>query len=480
MTTTKLATNADAAPSDERGKIGRLAGQLLAGEVANKTLRFGATVVLARALTANDFGLVNVGISISGIALVACSLGLPDQGAREVAIAPARAGWLVGRVLAARVASLTLVAAVGVPVAQAVWPGHTGLLLVAAAMAAVMASSGDWLARGLERMSIAATANAVGGTVVLCGSAVVAVLSGRATAALAAFMVGEAAVALVLWLRVHRHLGVKVKLRGIRPMLMRARPLALSSVAIYSYYANIDTLILAFTHSNREAGLYSAPYRLFLVLNLVAVFAACAMLPTLSRFAADEEAASADHLLASSFGLLATYGLVALGIVELVGGDLLAGLFGSQFRTGSTTFVLLTAGVGWYSIGYPAGYSLIALGRNARFLQGAAVASILSVGLDLALIPPFGMRGAGFATLVAFAAAALVWLRARGVLHRGAGTLIALALATALAVFAALAPGFSSGAGTATLVLSAMVLLQSIRIGIVDGRAAPWPRGRNR
>lgn len=451
--------------SDLRRRIGRSVGQLLAGEAVNKMLRFGATVVLARALTASDFGLVNVGIAISGITLAVCSLGLPDQGSREVAIDPLRAGWLVGRVLAARVACVALVAVAGIPLAEAVWPGHTLLLVFAAAMAAVMASSGDWLARGLERMSVAAAANATGGLVLLLGSLVVAVLGANATAALASFAVAEAAVALILWWRVHRGFTVQFGLREIRPMLLRARPLALSSVAIYSYYANIDTLILATTHSNREAGLYSAPYRLFLVLNLVGVFAACAMLPTLAQLAVEKKDAAASDLLVSTFGLLAAYGLLALGVVELFGAQLLAGLFGPQFRVASGTFVLLTAGAAWYSIGYPAGYSLIALGQNRRFLRGAATASVLSFGLDLALIPPLGMRGAGLATLVAFTAAALVWLVARQALSRDSATMLAaLTIATALAILVGLAQIRATSAGLLTLALAGLVIARSLRI----------------
>ncbi len=454
-------------PGSSRRQISIYVAQLLSGELVNKVLRFAATVVLARALSASQFGLVNVGIAISGIVLVASSLGLPDLGARDAAVEPSRAGWLAGRVMSTRVLVLVVVSAIALPLAAVIWPGHTALLAVALLMAMFMAASGDWLARGLEQMSLAAAANAAGGLTALVGCLVIARLSGDATAALAAFATAECAVAVVLWIRLHRLRRVKFGLQGMRPMLRRARPLAFSSLAIYSYYANLDTIILAVSHSTREAGIYSAPYRLFLVLNLVGVFAAYAMLPMLSRLAGSGGHSDADRLVRTTLAALAGYGLLTLGVVEIAGADILGLLFGSSFRQASGTFVLLTAGVAWYAIGYPAGYSLIARGENKPFLRGAATASILNIGLDLALIPPLGMRGAGLATMVAFMAAALVWLHARGVLRPSATPIVAaLSLTSASAVATVFVHVSATIVGVGTSAIAILLLVRGLRIKV--------------
>jgi O-antigen/teichoic acid export membrane protein len=449
---------------DPRRQIALYVAQLLSGELVNKVLRFAAFVVLAHVLSASDFGLVNVGIAISGTALIACSLGLPDLAAREAAISPERAGWLAGHVAVTRVLVLGAFSVVGIVLATRAWPGHTSLLVMAAAMAAFMATSGDWLARGLERMSLAAAANAAGGAIVLAGSLAVAKFSGSATAALGAFVLAEFAVAAVLMTNLNRLSRVRFGVRGMGSMLRRALPLAFSSLAIYTYYANLDTIILAASHSTSQAGLYSAPYRLFLVLNLVGVFAAYALLPTLARLAEASAQADAEQLLRSTLAVLAGYGLVTLSVVELAGGDILSLLFGASFGAASEAFVLLAAGVGWFVIGYPAGYSLIARGENARFLRGAATASILSIVLDLALIPPLGMSGAGLATMVAFAAATLVWLSASGLLTRAAIPILApLSATSGLAVIVVFADVASSIAGVGTLSVAVILLLTALR-----------------
>jgi O-antigen/teichoic acid export membrane protein len=360
---------------------------------------------------------------------------------------------------------------IAIPLGIVAWPGHTLLLVMAMGMAVFMAASGDWLARGLERMSIAAAANAAGGLAVLAGSLAVANLLPRATTALGVFALAELVVAAVLWVNLHRFSSVDFGIGGMKPMLRRARPLAFSSLAIYSYYANLDTIILAASHSNRQAGLYSAPYRLFLVLNLVGVFAAYAMLPMLARLEDARVQADADQLVRSVLAALAGYGLVALGVVEIGGEGILGVLFGASFRVAAGAFVLLAAGVAWYAIGYPAGYSLIARGHNARFLRGAATASIVSIGLDVVLIPPLGMQGAGLATMVAFAAAGLVWLSARGLVTRAAiPTLGALTVTSVAAIIVVFSHISTLIAGAGTLVVAIMLLFT----GAPRGLRRPW------
>ena len=448
------------AVNDPRREIGLYVGQLLSGELVNKAVRFAAFIVFAHALSASDFGLVNVAIAISGTALVASSLGLPDLAAREAAIAPERAGWLAGHVAVTRVLAVAGIGTVGILLASLAWPGHTSLLSLAALMALFMAASNDWLARGLERMSVVAAANAAGGLTVLAGSLAVAAFSGSATAALGAFALAECTVAIVLWTYLRRLSRFEFGVRGMRSMLRRALPLAFSSLAIYIYYANLDTIILAASHSNSQAGLYSAPYRLFLVLNLVGIFAAYAMLPTLARLSAAGVEVEADQLLRSVLAALAGYGLLTLGVIELGGGEVLGLLFGEPFRAASDAFVLLAAGVAWFAVGYPAGYSLIARGENTRFLRGAATASILSVGLDIALIPPLGMSGAGLATMLAFAAGTLVWLSTRGMLGRSAiPILLSLSAASALAVFVVFAHVSAPIAAAGTLFVAILLVL---------------------
>ena len=92
----------------------------------------------------------------------------------------------------------------------------------------------------------------------------------------------------------------------------------------------------------------------------------------------------------------------------------------------------------WYLLGYPLGYSLIARGHARRFLAGAAVAGILSITLDLALIPSYGMIGAAIANAVCFGAGSMVWVAGYGQVDRSVAIVLAAVAASSVAVVLAL------------------------------------------
>ena len=435
---------------------------LLLGDFAAKFLRFLAAIALARALTLESFGLVNTAIAVSGVAAVLTTIGLADVGARDVAVAPQATRAVASRVVAIRLIAAAAVLAVSVVVALVVDPEYLGLVLAGGAMALGMSASADWVLRGLERMRRLAVAWVAGAATVAAGSLTVALTGGGAVLALSVFAAGEAVLAAATWAAVGRSGWPRPTLHGARAMIRRSWPVGAASVIVYSYYANVDTIILAATRSAAEAGLYSAPYRIFLVFNAVAVFAAYSVFPALSRASKAGRESEGRHLLTTILELLLCYGLLVVGCVHLFGAEALGLLFGSRFESMEATFALLSLAVAWYSVGYPAGYSLIAAGKNKQFLAGAATAGGVNLALNLVLIPAYGPIGAGVATVVAFAAASVVWLHARGLLQGAGWGLVAVLAVTSGAVAVGDATGALRVVGVAVLIGSAIGLVWMI------------------
>lgn len=437
---------------------------LATGEIVNKAARFAAAVVLARALSLEDFGLVNVGIAIAGILFVACGLGLPETGSRDASVAPGRSQEIAERVLTGRLivlagSSATLLACV------AIFARHdlpaVGLVV---AMAAALAISVEWLLRGLERMGAVATANSVGGAVVLAGAALVVVAKPTAEAALAVFVAGDLTVALLTLRSAPLRRVPRPRVAGLGTVVRRSWPLGASALVVYSYYANLDTIVLSVTRSAAEAGLYSAPYRLFLAFTVVGTFAAYALLPRIARAVAAGPAEDAREMAALRRALvpLAGYGLVVLGVVELAGDDLLIVLFGPDFSGQSDVFATLCLSLPWYVVSFPVGYALIARDANGRFLAGAAAAGGLNLVLNLALIPRFGPIGAAAATTIALTAGSVVWLGAHGMLHRAAAPALALVAGATLAGLVAPAVPGAATVGALTCAAGLMALVAGI------------------
>jgi O-antigen/teichoic acid export membrane protein len=392
---------------------------LVSGEGVNKVTRFAAALLFARAMTPAEFGDLNVAIALSGIFLVAINFGLSDLGARDVALYPAGAAITAGRVLGLRLAALVVAGLPALAVTLAVWSGREGLALLAYAMSAAMTMSADWIARGLGAMSRVAVATGVGGAVVAAGAGVVAVSGGSPTAAMAWFVAGELTTAVLLWVFVAEVGRPAITLAGVQALFKRAAPVAVSSFVIYTYTANLDTIIIAATRSSREAGLYSAGYRVVIALSAVGTLAAYALLPRMAgEVRAGQGAEGVRRMLVGAMAPLATLGLAIMAAAVVAGGPILGFLFGSEFESVGPTFVLLTAGLAWYIATYPAAYALLALGDNASYMHGALAAGLAGLGLDLALIPPFGSIGAGVASATAFVLAAGLWTWYLGLLTR--------------------------------------------------------------
>ena len=447
---------------------------LAGGEGANKVARFVAAVLFARALSPAEFGDLNVAIALSGVLLITVNFGLSDLGARDVALEPERANAIAGRVLALRLAGLVLVGVPALALMLGIWSGREGLALLAYAMAAVMAVSADWIARGLGAMSRVAVATSVGGAVVAVGAAVLLVTGGPVTAAMAIFLAGELTTTCIFWAIA----GIgrpRLTLKGVRELARRAFPVALSSLVIYAYTANVDTIIIAATRSAREAGLYSGAYRMVLALNAVGTLAAYALLPGLARRARGPRPAEGVHETILRAALpLAFLGVGMIAVTVAAGGPILGFIFGEEFEAVGPTFALLIVGLAWYIASFPAGYALLALGQNRAYMRGALAAGVAGLGLDLALIPPLGIVGAGVASATAFFLAATVWTfelgsRSGMAASRYVPSLGALLLATALAI-----PALAVDAVRlpAALVIGVVAFAVSFRAASVLRRAA--------
>lgn len=295
-----------------------------------------------------------------------------------------------------------------------------------------------------------------GGAVVLAGAGALALTGGSAVAALAVFAAGEAVASLLSWAFAGREVRPRrLRYSGGGALLRRSWPLGLATLALYGTYANVDTIILAAARGTADAGLYTAPYRAFVTLNLVAVFAAYSFLPMISRAAVSGDD-SAFRGLRIGLALMLGYGAIVLGLAEVVGADALGVVFGSRFSEMGPTLITLSIATVWFSVSYPAGYSLIGTERNGLFLLGAGTAALLTLALDLALIPPFGPIGAAAATSGALVAAALIWLRAQRLIDRQFLPVLATMIGlSALAIIALVEPAALTPVGALTLAAGA-------------------------
>ena len=162
---------------------------------------------------------------------------------------------------------------------------------------------------------------------------------------------------------------------------------------------NLDILMIGAMTPPEEVGRYRAASRgvdLILIATGVAIFV---MGPMLAKALAESRDGEARGLIMRASVTMAVTGL-PLCAVLLFGAEFYLGLFGPDFVPAATAMQILVIGQ-VVAIGCgPATMALVMLKRERLVLVMNLAALLANLGLNLALIPIYGLEGAAVATLV--------------------------------------------------------------------------------
>jgi O-antigen/teichoic acid export membrane protein len=377
---------------------------LAGGEVTSRAVGFLATALLARRLGADEFGVLGLAFAVTSYFMVP-GIGLQDLAAREVAKHPADAARLASSITRVRLLSAVgLVLLAGL--IAAVLPKPPLVRSVVALSALVLiptAGNVGWMYKALERPN-AVSASLLFGQLVLLGGIVAFVHGSQDVLRVPVLQtVSEVAAALLLasamrggWKDGSIREGI-VALRGATAALVARYLRALTVTA--------DVVLLSFLGTDREVGLYTAAYRICFMLTAIAASAHVVFLPAQTRSRSD--AVEGGAVLGRALGLawLAGAPLVIGGI--LVAPDLLAFVFGEQYRSAGPALQLLLASTGLLFVHGVMRNVLLVQNRLRTDARINAVAAFGNIGANLFVIPKYGPAGAAL-VMVATDAAILI------------------------------------------------------------------------
>ena len=190
---------------------------------------------------------------------------------------------------------------------------------------------------------------------------------------------------------------------GLRTVLRFATPAYAANVLQYLNY-RLDLFLVAYFRDLREVGLYALAGTLTQLVWLISGSVATAVFARVGA-AADEpaEAASQTVLLARTVFVIQ---LVVAGALALAARPLLRILYGDAFEPAASAIWLLLPGA--VALGAAAVLSahVAGLGRPDLNLVGTVVGLMVTVALDLVLIPSIGMNGAAVASTASYASTA--------------------------------------------------------------------------
>lgn len=377
----------------------RDASFLLLGRVVSAITTVLVLAIIARTRSADDLGVVGLGLTVSLALAVLPEAGLTALFIRESAKDPARMGRLLGAMIAIRLVALPLGFVAISAIVVVAYPQHARTIMLVAIGPALQQIAE--LARAVfiarQRMAVAGAHTIVEN---VAWAAAVALCLGKgadldiAFSAAAAAVLVSAVAAFALVLGLARVRPETPSVGEVRLLLRQGRPFAaFSTVAVVG--ARMDTFLigLLLPQGIAVAGAYYAVTRLVAVAEYVPDAVSRAVYPRLSRHYAKEPERAAATLAAATSELLALGIAIPFGFA-LVGWWLIGLLYGPDFTAYTWLFVAFGMAMPFRYLGFIFGVALTSAELQARRTRALAIAVGISLILNIILIPTIGIAGA--------------------------------------------------------------------------------------
>jgi O-antigen/teichoic acid export membrane protein len=396
--------------------VGRGTMIMIGSTIAFFALNFVARVAIARTVTVAQWGLFNLGVSLTTFLSIVIILGLNNAVARTLVLeTDPRAQHAIVRWSLWVSAIVSVIASVAtyvfaVPLASVF---HDAALAPVLVLLAVTVGLGAItpvycaIFQGFQDMIPNALFNQVLNpaifTVVALGLLVFGWgLEGALIAYVLADIAGFVASVVYYQRRIHRHIAPAARNRNRPPNVLWSSTVSLwgiSSLAFITAYA--DTLILGAYWPAIDVGYYSTAMSLARTLLLAGAALTFVFLPVAARLAREGDLATlrTSYTVAARWILIVSIPLFLLFV--LLPSQSVIALFGRRYLPAELALEILAVSAFASSIIGPSNACLAGLGRDRIQLITAVFTGGINVVLSFALIPQYGVLGAAISWGVA-------------------------------------------------------------------------------
>lgn len=201
---------------------------------------------------------------------------------------------------------------------------------------------------------------------------------------------------------VRKKLGIRVRLAWdwsfAKSILRMAIPFALAGLFV-KVYTSADAVLLTHFHGEKAAGLYSVPYKLTFAFQFVPMTFTAAFYPAMSRAFADDKRSLGDLLYKALWSLMLIAAPIVAGIAVLAP-ELVLFVYGKDYLPSVVAVETLILALVPIFLDFPIGSLLNASDRQMTQTKLMALATAVSLALNLALIPRYSLVGVVIASIV--------------------------------------------------------------------------------
>ena len=483
-------------------------GIVFGGKLFAWGARFVLAVLLARLLGAAEYGLYTVALSIAAVGSALAVFGLDSAMIRYLSVYAARGdgprmrgslqiGFGIPIALSMIAAAVIVVMADRIATSLIGEPALAPLLRITALLvpAMVLNSLLAAMLQGLRQFGRSVLAEQLLQPTSRGVLLVLFALTGMsAVLAMVAMLLSTVAVGIIMLVYLRRAIPrVKSATRPTGEIVRFSLPVYFSNV-VNTFSGNLQTLLLGALSSVASAGIFAIANQIQMVGSLFHAAIVRATMPLFAELHDAGERSRLEHLYQTTskwtFSLNMPFFLISVAFPEA-----LMALFGPEFTDGTQALVILAWGAIVNAGTGTSGAMLDMTGHTSIKLLNSTVSVGLAIGLNLLLIPQFGVVGA--ATAVVAAVTAVNVLRVfevarleavvpynRGYLKPVAAGAVALGLGLLIGRVALAGTPLvvSAGAGMAVITATYAILLRAMGISDDDrfvlGRALDRIRRR--
>ncbi len=374
--------------------------------IAQKVLAFVYFSFIARMMGVEATGKYTFALSFTTLFAIFIDLGLAAVLTREVAKEPAQARRYLSNVLALKIplAVLTygfvvlMVNILGYPPITKHLVYLSGLVMFVDSFSltlwAVMRGKQQLKYESLGIISLQIVTVSLGGLVMYFKLGLLWLV----VALLAGSLVNLILATVTVWRKLNFSFIPHYEPRVLKTLFQIGIPFALAGIFSRVYHS-IDTVLLSVLAGDRAVGWYSIPIKITLALQFLPMAFMAALFPAMSKYFVEDKRRLANIFECAMYYLMFISVPMAAGIFVLAE-PVIIQIYGIEYLNSILPLKILMVALFFLFINFPVGYLLNACNKQVTNTVNLGITVIVSVALNVILIPRYSYVGSAWALLI--------------------------------------------------------------------------------
>ena len=365
-------------------------------ELLSRLIGFAAVTYLARILGTNGFGVINIGLAVLSYLLVLASSGLTLSGTKKLLEGSEDSGLLPGNVILTRF-TFSMITLLGFVLAISFFVNNKetyNVLLIYSLYLFPSAFLLEWYFHGRQRMDIISIGRTVGMLSYLAALLLIVHHSTDTMLVAVAWVLGGITNALYLFLIFWRNnfsLEFKFHLSSIIKLIKESLSLSAASI-ITQFVIQFPVIYAGIALSNSDAGIYSAAYKLIVLILVVDRVFNALFFPKIVNFIKNRSE-NIDEMFNMIYKIISFVGITILFLSMILAETAIKLLFGSAFTNAATVFIILLGAFYFTLLSSIFTYTLIAMNCEKQYVYSLFIGAVVFFVSIVLLTGYFGVNG---------------------------------------------------------------------------------------